>query len=191
MTVRYFYVDTSSNSTTSTSALSSLKRNQPTLSKNCHAVVVVNKKRKEMKRKSVSFQKSVSYRRTISLNEYTKEEIDACWISKDEFKTINADIDVAVDLLLTGNLNKEDAEERHHCRRGLEYQTPKGELRRNRLQMATREVVLGEQDIQFDQYGCIIEPFLIAVACQSITKSAIEKARSVALRDELEARIDL
>ena len=149
---------------------------------------VTEKESKPIK-KSVSFQESVSCRHTIPLNEYTKEEIDACWISKEESKAINADIKLTVDLLTNGNLDQEDDTEEEHCRRGLEYQTPKGELRRNRLQMATREVVLNEQDMQYEQYGYVVEPFLVAAACQLISKSAIDDARSIALQDELDARM--
>ena len=103
---------------------------------------------------------------------------------------MRADMKVVIERLASGqHCNQGDDSEEQHCRRGLEYQTPKGELRRNRLQMATREIVLNEQDIQYEQYGYVVEPFLVAAACQLISKSAIDDAVSIALRDELDARM--
>ena len=138
------------------------------------------------KKKSVSFRNSVRCRRTISLNQYTKEEINACWVTEDESKSIRSDVKFASNLLASGFL---DSDTEQHCRRGLEYQTTLGALRRNRIQVATREPVLNEQDIQHHQCGIIVEPSLIAAAYQPISQSAIEKARSIALKDAMDAMV--
>ena len=138
------------------------------------------------KKKSVSFQNGISYRCTIPLHQYSQEEIKACWVSQEELKTIRSDIKFAVSLLDNGYLDK-DTEK--HCQRGLEAKTTIGALRRKRLQIAACEAILDEQNLQYDQYGYIFEPFLIALAYQSISILAMEKARSIALKDELDAMV--
>ena len=122
----------------------------------------------------------------MPLDQYTGEEIDACWVSKEEFKQIRSDIKFAAGLVANGSL---DQDTEQHCQRGLEYQTTVGSLRRNRLQIAAFEAVLDEQDMQYDQYDGVVEPSLIAEAYRSISKSAMEKARSIAMKDEMDAMI--
>ena len=107
-------------------------------------------------------------------------------MTKNESKATRSDIKFAAKLLAGGYLN-EDTQE--HCQRGLEYQTTLGALRRNRVQVAACDAVLDEQEFQFHQCDAIIEPCLIAAAYQPISKSALEKARLIALQDERDAMV--
>ena len=196
MTVRCFDTSSHFDYTSTPSSLLKRKQKEPILpSKNfgvssCPDITSTNTEKQtksrstDKKKKYASFRKRLSYRYVISLDQYTEEEIDACWFSREELRTIRTDVKFAVDRLTNGNLD-DSAEQ--YCQRGLECQTPLAALKRNRLRIATREVVLDEQDIQYNQYGYVIDPFLIAAACQLISKSASENARSIALKDELDA----
>ena len=139
---------------------------------------------KKTNKKSVSFHESATFRYTIPLNEYTKEEINGCWFSKEEVEATRSDAKFAANLIDDGHL-EQDTEE--YCRRGLEYHTTLGSFRRSRLQNASCEAVLDEQDVQYDQYGAIVEPFLVAVAYKPISMAAMENARTIAQKDELGA----
>ena len=142
-------------------------------------------KANKVSKKSVSFNESVSCRRTTHLKQYTDEEIAACWYTEAEFREIKADVKFAVEMIKNGYLEKDTNQ---YCKRGLEHLTTMGTLRRHKLKIATREAVMDEQDIQQQQHqGAVLEPELIAFAYRIVSNTAMEFARAIALCDELEA----
>lgn len=133
-------------------------------------------------RKSVSFHPSVSVRKTIHINNYTDDEIDACWYNDKERQDIRGDIHFVVNLI-SNDLLRQDTEE--YSRRGIDCRTRENVARRQKLRSLAWYSVFEEQDTQFD-VG-IFEPECIAYAYNATSAAASEIARSTALKDELDA----
>lgn len=131
----------------------------------------------------VGFNPVVKVIHTLHINDYTEDEIDACWYNEREVKAIRDDAKVSVELLKNGKL-EQDTEE--HCRRGSECQLRSNRSRRRKLKAAGWLAVLREQEEQFEE-GMDADPYCIAHVYKSASSQASDIARAVALKDELDA----
>ena len=88
---------------------------------------------KKTTKKSVTFSESVKVKKTIHINNYTDDEIDACWYSDEECQMTRSDVKYAIQLVGNGLL-EQDTEQ--YSRRGVECKTRENQLRRKQLRMA-------------------------------------------------------
>lgn len=135
------------------------------------------------KKRSVTFFRRVAIRNTIHIMDYTDEEMDSAFYCYEEIKAMRSDAKY-VGALLRDGLLEQDTEEM--CRRGVEHRTREGALRKYKHKSLTRQAVLEEQDIQWEEG--VRDPELIASVYQSTgSTSAASFARAAALKDELDA----
>ena len=132
--------------------------------------------------KSVTFNQTVSVRKTLHINNYSNDEVFACWYNDDEFKAIRKGVKFAVSLLKDGLL-EEDTE--YHCQRGLELHTRKGANRRLQNKRAARGAVLIEQELQWE--AGVYDPEYIAMKCMEYSSSLQATAHEIGLKDQLDA----
>lgn len=136
-------------------------------------------------KKSVSFNEAATQRYTLHINNYTDEEVDACWWTPEEFKAIRADARYAANLVMGGYLQNGDND--HYCKRGVENFTREGVYRRSSVKQAAYAAVLDEQDAQWDEG--IFEQEFIAYAYAPHSEASHSFAHSVALQDEMEIQL--
>eukprot|EP00934_Nitzschia_sp_Nitz4_P005486 Nitzschia sp. Nitz4//scaffold26_size159584//129659//130264//NITZ4_002514-RA/size159584-processed-gene-0.209-mRNA-1//1//CDS//3329545151//5476//frame0 len=108
-------------------------------------------------------------------------ERDAIWYNKQEFEAIKGDNNLSEKLMQIGRENPENF---GHCYRGLERRQAGGQRRRSSITLAI-EAVLEEQRRQGDESA--FDPELLAEVYQGYTHVAVDKARLMALKDEVEA----
>lgn len=135
-------------------------------------------------RHSVHFEERVRVRKTIHLNEFSDDEIDACWYSDQEFNSMRAEVRFAADLIDQGLLETDNT---NYCRRGAEEHAPLQSRLRRKIKHALRAAVLEEQRLQWGEGSC--DPEFIAEVSQFKSAQSIATARKVALEDELAAML--
>jgi hypothetical protein len=128
--------------------------------------------------KSVTFSQSVSVRKTLHINNYADDEVQACWYDDDECKAIRTDIKFAVSLLNDGLL-EEDNE--YNCQRGLELHTRKGADRRLQNKRTLREAVLTEQELQWEEG--MYDPEYLAMVSMDYSSASQATAYAIGLKD--------
>lgn len=135
------------------------------------------------RKKTIKFAERVKVRMTTHVNDYTDDELKACWYNGDEFKAIRADVRFAAGLVSSGMMNQDTP---YHCRRGVECKTRENTARRQQERLNALYAVFDEQDLQTD--SCVYDPEYIAHAYKAASAASKTHARAVALRDEREAR---
>ena len=97
--------------------------------------------------KSVSFDYQVRVRKALHINDFSEQEIQATWLSRDDLMRIRQEIDFTVDLIEKGA----DIDEETYSRRGLEFRTRLGAHMRLENKECARDAVLSEQEFQKDE----------------------------------------
>ena len=96
---------------------------------------------------TVRFSHNVAIRKTLSLKDYTIEELEACWYSQEESKAIQKQCREEIRRIEMGKkLN-----DKKYCSRGLEGHTTAGASSRNRKRKVAISAVLDEQWLQWDE----------------------------------------
>jgi hypothetical protein len=96
-------------------------------------------------KKSVSFSESARMKKHIHINDFTQEEIDACWFTESELSQSRQEISYTIDLMTRG----EDIDASKYCTRGLECRTPQGAAIKVQTKIDAWDSVMDEQDRQF------------------------------------------
>jgi hypothetical protein len=95
--------------------------------------------------RSVSFFPRVSVITGLHINNYTPEEVDACWLKMKDVMEFKKEIRYTVDLI-ERNL---DIDDEKYCRRGIECRTRAGANHKRHQRMNALESVLKEQIVQY------------------------------------------
>jgi hypothetical protein len=119
----------------------------------------------------------------MHINNYSDDEVDACWYNDYEFDMMRKNVRSAAKLLQNGMLEQDAADK--CCRRGVEHLERKVTLQRQRNRLASTLAVLEEQELQWEEGIC--EPEYIARVCKAISASSQASAHAIALKDELDA----
>ena len=145
-------------------------------------------------KKTVTFAKRGSWRRTIHINEYTNEEIQATWYSRLEKKQIKEEIRVTVHLMSKGLLSRRnidnagictcgDYDETHYSTRGIEYYTRKLSTIKIQNKRIALDTVLDEQAYQRAVYKSC-DPVKLAEVYKEATHESKVIASLIGLSDE-------
>eukprot|EP00538_Stauroneis_constricta_P005028 CAMPEP_0119571400 /NCGR_PEP_ID=MMETSP1352-20130426/44101_1 /TAXON_ID=265584 /ORGANISM="Stauroneis constricta, Strain CCMP1120" /LENGTH=240 /DNA_ID=CAMNT_0007621079 /DNA_START=397 /DNA_END=1119 /DNA_ORIENTATION=- len=94
-------------------------------------------------KKTVTFHECVRVKKTIHINNYTDDEIDACWFSRQDMANIRQDIAAALQSSSSSPSGPDAAE-----MRGLECRTEQGSQQRRRDRHESLSSVLDEQELQ-------------------------------------------
>jgi hypothetical protein len=96
-------------------------------------------------RRRVVFNRDVYVQETIHVNDYTDNEIDATWYTREDFKNQKAEFAITVRMLATDRYSGDDD---IHCARGLEYRHREGAKLRQKNKLNGLMSVLEEQSRQ-------------------------------------------
>lgn len=132
--------------------------------------------------KSIRFNETANCRHILHINDYTDEEIIACWHQRCEHKEIKKDVKFAVSLYEDGSL-EEDTED--YCVRGLELHIPEIALRRSLIKQACLEATFSEQGLQWDEN--VDDPECLAVISQEYSALSQDLAKALAIQDQEDA----
>jgi hypothetical protein len=158
-----------------------VKKLNSTVSPTCvTAFVVVASPNLAAPRKSVYFSKVVKVARILHINDYTEQEIAACWYNYDECQATKDDVAQCASRILQQEDETED-----FCRRGLEFRTPRGAKRRMGNKEIGRDAVLDVQEMQHKQNWH--DPLYIARVYHEQTKHCLLAAQLQAYNDANEA----
>jgi hypothetical protein len=135
-------------------------------------------------RRTVAFSEAVTIRTTLHVNNYTDDEIDACWYDDYENEMMRKEMR-SVLILLQNCMLEQDTEQ--YCRRGLECHTREVALQRLKNKTAVLEAVFEEQEFQWDEG--IWEPEYIAHAYKAACPTYQANAHAIALKDQLDAML--
>lgn len=133
--------------------------------------------------KSVSFRSKVCVRRTLHLEDYTKEEHEACWYTVEEMKTIRVGVRKCVLEISKGTMEETDSED--FTLRGLESFLPEGQALKDFHREAARSIVLEEQDFQW-KHG-LSDPEVLADLYHDHTRHSASMAQIRGLSDQEES----
>lgn len=134
--------------------------------------------------KKVSFSNQKQIRSTVHIRDYTKEEIEATWLTETDYANIKAEMRLAIALVHAGIvLGEEDT--MSYCHRGLECRTKKGSTRRMINKTIARDAVLDEQDRQYDSF--VTDSEAIAKFYIAICHPSQVSARIMGMSDEKDA----
>lgn len=120
---------------------------------------------------------------TITIDDYTKEELKASWYNDDEFQQIAKAAAKEVKKLEQGEILKD----RKYCARGLENHCYAGKLQKKVNRKKVLQAVLAEQRLQRLELGRYEGAIDIAQVSQKLTSGCQMWARSAGLRDEVAA----
>jgi hypothetical protein len=96
-------------------------------------------------RRRVVFNRDVYVQETIHVNDYSDDEMDATWYTRDDFKNQKAEFAITVRMLAT---NRYSGDDDIHCARGLEYRHREGAKERQKNKLNGLMSVLEEQERQ-------------------------------------------
>ena len=133
---------------------------------------------------SVCFHARVRCRKTIHLNEFSDDEISACWYSDQQYSNMKEEVQNVADLIDRGLLG---ADNTRYCLRGAESKAPLQSRRRRKIRLAVHREVLKEQALQWAEGT--LDPEFIARVCQVESARSLAYARRLALEDEVAARL--
>ena len=138
---------------------------------------------REKKTKSVTFKPTVAARKTIHINNYTAEEIFACWWTDEEHTMIQKRTLLEASALLETEVT-EEADYQKSCFRGLELYVKHIAEKGTAHKDAALRAVLQEQSLQREEGS--YDPEYIAEIYQDCTSLAREKASFSGVKDSLE-----
>jgi hypothetical protein len=131
----------------------------------------------------VAFDERVRVRKTIHINNYSHDEVDATWYSKEELQAIKKDIRHVAKLIEDGLVTNRWGND--YSFRGVDLHVPDAARRRTVDKSVHCEAVLMEQDLQVEVGSC--DPESMASVSRRYSKKSAELAHKVALIDEIEA----
>lgn len=159
---------------------------QPAISSSSHRCIEIEAPRyttgpttQGAKGSAVRFFERVQVRKTIHVKNFTKDEIDACWYSDQDFDCMRDDVYIAGNLIDEGLLETDNED---CCRRGAEDHAPLQSRRRRKIKRAVREAVKEEQRLQWEENSS--DPEFIAQISQIKSSPSLQLARERALNDE-------
>ena len=132
------------------------------------------------KKRSVRFNHTVHFREIRHISEYTDEQIEATWLTPEDYAAIKQVVKITIRAMMKGEFIAEDNPE--YCTRGLEFRTKNGSKVRARNKVRARSAVLNEQDMQREEgYN---EQQMIAMTCMEASLCCRQGARARGLYDE-------
>ena len=132
--------------------------------------------------KSVSFSRNVCVKRTLHINNYSDNEIEATWLGDSDYERIRKEMDYTIDLME----RRKAIDSGKYTTRGLESRTTKGAFQRFQNKLVARKVVLDEQDLQWSSGVKSTE--MLSKAYQIASKKCRTPAYIHGLTDERVAR---
>lgn len=138
---------------------------------------------------SVRFHNDVKVKRILHVMNYTDDEIEACWYSREEYMKIQKGVSMTLDLmklLNANNANKNKVTSLSFCTRGLEDLSSE-ERRSKRIRRHNAVwAVLHEQDRQDDDGG---DGLKIRELYRNYSRVSENNAHSIGLIDSVEASV--
>ena len=136
-------------------------------------------------RRSVSFSTTIveTVETVLHISDYTPNEINDCWFSRDEFNLMKEQVQECVKLLENNSTTTSSTTE---CTRGLEWRTKSGSKRHRRTKMAARDALIVEQEFMREDDGGI-DADSLAQLYSSMTKKSLDEARTRGLQDAIDA----
>jgi len=133
-------------------------------------------------KKSVSFLGRVLVKPSLHVQDFTPQEISACWYDQKEFKLMRKDIRDAAEFFESGMAHHDTDEV---CRRGLE--AADGQLTRLRLRRRNRvyDAIFDEQDAHW-RLG-MMDPESIAHVARKISRQSALSAQAMGMKDHFDA----
>ena len=131
--------------------------------------------------KSVSFAGSATMRLALHANDYTRDEIDACYYSQEDFRSFKDDVRRTVRMIEM----KQKIDETACCVRGAECFTKPALKKKSFTRKHARVAVFRELDLQFEEGVTIYDDELIASVYQQHTSECTTSAYVIGLSDEM------
>ena len=132
------------------------------------------------KKKFVRFNHTVHYREIRHIMDYTDEQIEATWLTPQDYAAIKQIVKNTIRMMMRGEAILDD--DPNFCTRGLEFRTKNGSKVRARNKVRARSAVLNEQDMQREEgYN---EQQMIAMTCMEASLECRQGARARGLYDE-------
>jgi hypothetical protein len=97
--------------------------------------------------RAISFSPDVRVKKTLHLNNYSNDEIDACWYNEAETKAIREQARRTVEQMQA----EADLDGPKYCTRGLEILTAEGRRQRMENRFQAWDAVLNEQERQVEE----------------------------------------
>lgn len=98
--------------------------------------------------RSVSFLRTVEIQETLHVNDLTREEIASTWYTKDDYLQMRTSMNKTIQMISNGKYNGDTNE---HCDRGLECCTREGSDQRKKNKLTALVAVLEEQERQREE----------------------------------------
>jgi len=133
------------------------------------------------RRRKIRWSGQVRVQEIRHINNMPESEIEAVWMSPNEYKTIKNGAKTTVLMMMAGETFHEDDPD--FCARGLEFRTRKGNKIRAANKLKARSAVLNEQDLQREEG--FHDPEFIAMASMDVSFEVREQAQK---RGEKDAR---
>lgn len=133
-------------------------------------------------KKQVSFASEVSVRTALSLEDYRRIEIEACWWTRTDYREIQNACIKQVAKMEQGHIFKD----KKYCARGLERHTSIGSMTRSQNKNLAYYAVLEEQDYQLAN-NLPYDDESIAYQYSQISASCQLWANATALKDQRNA----
>jgi hypothetical protein len=131
--------------------------------------------------KSLTFAPTVRVQKIIHINEFTDEEVSACYYHKEEMHRVKLELKATVQMFQDGELEKDTS---HFTKRGTEHRTPDAVKRRNRNKQMAAYAVFEEQEDQWDDG--VLDPEVLASIYQAASSHCQVAAHKMALEYESE-----
>lgn len=144
------------------------------------SAVVEKKGLKAGLKRNVSFKPSVSVQEIPHIADMKKEEVEATWYSREEFKELKEAVYLVLRKMVNGGLSADE------CTRGLEHRTPEGATRRKQNKLNAFQVVWNAQESQWEDN--ISDPEAISIVYQMQTYKSRETSVKLGLHDAMVAK---
>ena len=146
--------------------------------------MIARKTNKKTKKKCVTFAPHARAKRHLHVNDFTPEELEACWFDAEDFECIKDECH-AIALVLcsssssSSNFLLQDNDRLGFCKRGIEHLTQIGSKRRLKNKVTGWDAVLDAQ-----QDMIVSDPTYIAKAYYPISYECLIAAHARGLQDE-------
>jgi hypothetical protein len=153
---------------------------QRTKSEETRTASLSKKRSRHSQPRSVSFDTTYEVCPILSLDEYTQEDLDACWFAEEDYSTITNECFKIIKKMQQGRA----INARKYCVRGLERMTPEASDLRDLKRMNAYISVLEEQNTQMREGT--YDPKKIAKEYRKASaKRCQQEAQRIGERDEL------
>ena len=148
----------------------------------CNSDIPYNTITPRSPKRSASFSPHVRVKRTLHINNYSDDEVEATWYGDSDFQRIHDEINYTVDLIE----KSEHIDTSKYCTRGLEFRTRAGAQQRRRNKIDARNATLDEQDFQWTEG--LNDPDMLSKVYQRKSHTCLVAAHMAGLMDEKVAR---